>query len=196
MLRAAIAFRDGGYGTPVLVGREDVYDGCSELGVEDPQDYRGPQQPQFAAGRARGRLSSTPSTSGTACCAARSSGWSTRTATSSRAAMLALGEADAMITGMTRPFSQSLRQVRAVIDAEPGATPFGVHVIVGRSHTVLHRRHGGDRAADRRAICRDRDALRRPSPGAWATSRASPSLCYSNFGNPPGRPYRGAARRR
>ena len=26
VLRAAIAFRDGGYGTPVLVGREDVYD--------------------------------------------------------------------------------------------------------------------------------------------------------------------------
>ena len=32
------------------------------------------------------------------------------------AAMLALGEADAMITGTTRPFSQSLRQVRTVIE--------------------------------------------------------------------------------
>ena len=31
------------------------------------------------------------------------------------AAMLALGEADAMITGTTRPFSQSLRQVQMVI---------------------------------------------------------------------------------
>ena len=26
VLRAAIAFKEGGYGTPVLVGREEVYD--------------------------------------------------------------------------------------------------------------------------------------------------------------------------
>ena len=32
VLRAAIAFREGGYGTPVLVGREDVYDKLAELG--------------------------------------------------------------------------------------------------------------------------------------------------------------------
>ena len=37
------------------------------------------------------------------------------------AAMLALGEADAMITGTTRPFSQSLRQVRMIIEDEPEA---------------------------------------------------------------------------
>ena len=53
------------------------------------------------------------------------------------AAMLALGEADAMITGTTRPFSQSLKQVRAVIDDEGDVTPFGVNVVVGRAHTVL-----------------------------------------------------------
>ena len=53
------------------------------------------------------------------------------------AALLALGEADAMITGVTRPFSQSLRQVRRVLDDEPGATPFGIHVMVGQSHTVF-----------------------------------------------------------
>ena len=39
------------------------------------------------------------------------------------AAMLALGEGDAMITGTTRPFSQSLSQVRWVIDDEEGADP-------------------------------------------------------------------------
>ena len=38
------------------------------------------------------------------------------------AAMLALGEGDAMITGTTRPFSQSLQQVRAVIDDAEGRT--------------------------------------------------------------------------
>ena len=39
VLRAAIAFKDGGYGTPVLVGREDVYDMLKEHGVENPKDY-------------------------------------------------------------------------------------------------------------------------------------------------------------
>ena len=39
VLRAAIAFRDGGYGTPVLVGRENVYDQLAELGVDDPQSF-------------------------------------------------------------------------------------------------------------------------------------------------------------
>ena len=33
VLRAAIAFKEGGYGTPVLVGREDVYDRLKEIGV-------------------------------------------------------------------------------------------------------------------------------------------------------------------
>src|SRR5687767_1334884 len=37
VLRAAIAFRDGGYGTPVLVGRDNVYRLLAELGVDDPQ---------------------------------------------------------------------------------------------------------------------------------------------------------------
>ena len=37
VLRAAIAFKEGGYGTPVLVGREEVYDLLKEMGVENPQ---------------------------------------------------------------------------------------------------------------------------------------------------------------
>src|SRR3546814_6668306 len=39
VLRAAIAFREGGYGTPVLVGRDDVYQRLAALGVDDPHSY-------------------------------------------------------------------------------------------------------------------------------------------------------------
>jgi malate dehydrogenase (oxaloacetate-decarboxylating)(NADP+) len=39
VLRAAIAFREAGYGTPVLVGREDVYNMLREMGVDDPKSY-------------------------------------------------------------------------------------------------------------------------------------------------------------
>ena len=38
MLRAAIQFREGGYGTPVLVGRQDVYDRLRALGVPFSQE--------------------------------------------------------------------------------------------------------------------------------------------------------------
>ena len=37
VLRAAIAFKEAGYGTPVLVGREETYDLLREHGVENPK---------------------------------------------------------------------------------------------------------------------------------------------------------------
>jgi malate dehydrogenase (oxaloacetate-decarboxylating)(NADP+) len=53
------------------------------------------------------------------------------------ALLLALGEADVLITGVTRPYAQSIRQIRRVLDPKPGVTPFGIHVLVGQSHTVF-----------------------------------------------------------
>src|SRR3546814_12950155 len=35
----AIQFRDGGYGIPVLVGRNDVYDRLAALGIADPHSF-------------------------------------------------------------------------------------------------------------------------------------------------------------
>ena len=52
---------------------------------------RGPQQPQLSARRRRWPTISTSGCSGAAICTARSSGWSTRTATSSPSLLLALG---------------------------------------------------------------------------------------------------------
>ena len=39
VLRAAVAFKEGGYGTPVLVGRDDVHDRLRALGVKDVESY-------------------------------------------------------------------------------------------------------------------------------------------------------------
>ena len=47
------------------------------------------------------------------------------------AVLLQLGEADAMITGVTRTYAQTMREVRKVIDVEAGRTAFGIHVMVG-----------------------------------------------------------------
>ena len=110
------------------------------------------------------------------------------------AAMLALGEADAMITGTTRPFSQSLQQVRMVIDDEPDATPFGINVIVGRNHTVLI----ADTAVTERPTAEQLAAIAMRSAGVRAAdgARAARRLHQlHDLRQPAGRAHRGAARR-
>ena len=92
---------------------------------------------------------------------------------------------DAMITGTTRPFSQSLRQVRTVIDDEPGATPFGINVIVGRHHTVLI----ADTAVTERPTAEQYAAIAMRSSGFARRMGLEPRVAftsYTTFGNPPG----------
>ena len=57
VLSAAIAFKESGYGTPVLVGREDVHDLLKGLGVDDPSGYEVLNSRNSPLGRTRGRLS-------------------------------------------------------------------------------------------------------------------------------------------
>ena len=83
VLRAAIAFRDGGYGIPLLVGRDNVYERLRALGVEDPQSFEVYQQPQLSAGARARRLPLPAAAAARAISTASSSGSSTRTATSS-----------------------------------------------------------------------------------------------------------------
>jgi malate dehydrogenase (oxaloacetate-decarboxylating)(NADP+) len=185
VLRAAIAFKEGGFGTPVLVGREDVFEMLKEMGVENPrEEYEvlnsrnsplvsravdfiyGKHQRHGLLRREIERMVNQDRNYFTA-------------------AMLALGEADAMITGTTRPFSQSLRQVRTVIDDEKGATPFGVNVIVGRSHTVLM----ADTAVTERPTAEQYAAIAMRSSAFARRMGIEPRVAfisYTTFGNPPG----------
>jgi malate dehydrogenase (oxaloacetate-decarboxylating)(NADP+) len=136
VLRAAIAFRDGGYGIPVLVGREDVPDRLRALGVDNPESFelhnsrRSTLVPQmvemlYKRMQRRGYLKREVE----------------RLVNQDRnvfaSLLLAMGEADVMITGITRPYAQTIRNVRRVIDPAEGVTPFGIHVLVGRSHTIF-----------------------------------------------------------
>ena len=57
VLRAAIAFRDGGYGIPVLVGRDDVPDRLRALGVEDPESFEVLNSRSYPPRRRNGGLS-------------------------------------------------------------------------------------------------------------------------------------------
>jgi malate dehydrogenase (oxaloacetate-decarboxylating)(NADP+) len=53
------------------------------------------------------------------------------------ATMLALGDADAMVTGVTRNYSTVLEDVRRVIDARPGHRVIGVSMVLSRGRTVI-----------------------------------------------------------
>ena len=53
------------------------------------------------------------------------------------AAMVALGDADALVTGVTRNFSIALSDVRRVIDPKPGHRLIGASLVIARGRTVL-----------------------------------------------------------
>ncbi len=51
--------------------------------------------------------------------------------------MVALGDADALVTGVTRNFSVALDEVRHCIDPKPGHRVIGVSLVIARGRTVL-----------------------------------------------------------
>jgi malate dehydrogenase (oxaloacetate-decarboxylating)(NADP+) len=51
--------------------------------------------------------------------------------------MVALGDADAMVTGVTRNYSVALEDVRRVIDPKPGHRVIGLSMILSRGRIVL-----------------------------------------------------------
>ena len=184
VLSAAIAFREAGYGTPVLVGREDVYDRLREMGVDDADSYEVLNSRNSPlVGRAVDYIYGKHQRHGLLRREVE------RLVNQDRnyfaAAMLALGEADAMITGTTRPFSQSLRQVRQVIDDEKDAVPFGINVVVSGNRTVLI----ADTAVTERPDARQFAAIALRSAGFARRMGLEPRIAfvsYTTFGNPPG----------
>jgi len=184
VLRAAIAFRDGGYGIPVLVGREDVYDRLRALGVDDPESFelvnsrtykRVPEMVEYLYDRLqrRGYLHREME---------RMVNQDRNTFAS---LLLALGEADVMITGVTRPYAQSFRQIRRVLDPQKGVTPFGIHVMVGQSHTVFI----SDTTVTERPTAEQLAEIAIQTAQVARRMGHEPRvafLSYSNFGNPEG----------
>ena len=184
VLRAAVAFKEGGYGTPVLVGRDDVHDRLRALGVKDVESYEVhnsrtstlvPAMVEFLYKRLqrRGYLRRDVE----------------RMINQDRnifgATLLQLGEADAMITGITRTYAHTMREVRRVIDIEEGRTAFGIHVMVGQSHTVfladttINERPSAEELAD---IAEQTAAVAR----RMGHEPRVAFLSYSTFGNPQG----------
>ena len=89
------------------------------------------------------------------------------------ACMVALDDADAMVTGVTRNFSVALEDVRRVIDPKPGHRVIGLSMVLSRGRTVLVADTAITEMPDCRMNWRRSPSKRRASPAGWATSRAS-----------------------
>src|SRR6478752_6029360 len=137
VIRAAASFVHQGLGTALLVGREDrVHQSAHENGIELGEGIeivnarlstRNASYINFLYERLqrRGylvrdcqRLVNQDRNHFAAC-------------------MVALGDADALVTGVTRNFSVALEDIRHVIDPKPGHRVIGVSVVVARGRTVL-----------------------------------------------------------
>ncbi len=184
VIRAAIAFRNAGYGTPILVGREErIHATVAGLGVRLPEGieihnarvssqnlryaewlYARKQREGFLF-RDIQRLVNNDRNVFAGC-------------------MVALGDADALLTGETRSYSVALEGVRMALDAE--GVLFGITMMIARrSGTVLV----ADTAIHERPDAATLAAIATRSAGVARRLGLAPRvafLSFSTFGDPKG----------
>ena len=186
VLRAAIQFRDFGYGIPVLVGRTPkVRDKLVELQVDDPDSFEihnsleselVPDMVAFLYARLQRR------------------GYTERDVrrmvnqdrNTFASLLVALGHGDALISGTTRTFATTMREVSRVLDPKPGALPFGIHLMIGKNYTVFL----ADTTINERPSAAELAHIARETATVARRFGHEPRvafLSYSTFGNPPGR---------
>ena len=136
VIRAAAAFQNSGMGKALLVGRVDVVkQGLRKAGLDENLiDIRVPHSAEEAKPyiemlykrvQRRGALYRD----------------AVRMVTNDRniyaASMLKAGDADAMVTGVTRNYANALSDVRLVLDPPPGQRPIGMQAIFAKGRVVL-----------------------------------------------------------
>ncbi|PLK26647.1 NADP-dependent malic enzyme [Novosphingobium sp. TH158] len=186
VLRAAIQFRDFGYGEPVLVGRtQAVRDKLEELGVSNPDSYEihnSAVSPHV--GKMVDMLYERLQRRGFLERDVRRMVNQDRNVFASL--LLKLGIGDALITGMTRPFGQTMKEVRQVLDPKPGFLPFGTHLMVNKNYTVFL----ADTTVNERPSAADLAIIAKETAAVARRLGHEPRvafLSYSTFGNPQGK---------
>jgi malate dehydrogenase (oxaloacetate-decarboxylating)(NADP+) len=183
VIRAALAYRDAGYGEPVLVGREElVRQTLAQMGLANVngleihnarRSQHNERYVEFLYGRLQRkgflkrdcqRLVNQDRNVFAAC-------------------MVALGDADAVLTGLTRSYSAALEDVRRVVDPQPGKRVFGLAIVIARGRTVfvadttVHEQPTAVELADIASQAAEFARLLGHEPRVAM-------LSYSNFGNP------------
>jgi malate dehydrogenase (oxaloacetate-decarboxylating)(NADP+) len=137
VIRAALVYHSSGYGTPILVGREErIRETMKQMGLVSPEGLeihnarlsRSNQlyteflykrlQRKGALYRDCQRLVNQNRNVFAAC-------------------MVACGDADAVVTGTTRSYAGSLDDIDRVMDAKPGSRVFGLTMLLTRGKTVF-----------------------------------------------------------
>ena len=101
------------------------------------------------------------------------------------AAMVAQGDADALVTGVTRNFSIALQEVRRVIDPKPGHRVIGVSLVLARGRPVVV----ADTAITEMPELDDLAEIAIEAAGVSRRLGYEPRvamLAFSTFGHPPG----------
>ncbi len=99
--------------------------------------------------------------------------------------MVALGDADAMVTGVTRNFSVALEDVRRCIDPKPGHRVMGVSLVLARGRTVLVADTAVTELPDAKDIAEIAVEAARVARSLGYDPRVA-FLSFSTFGHPPG----------
>ena len=137
VIRAAVAFRQAGYGTPVLIGRKErILETMTGVGVTDLTGFEIHNaalstenkryidflyerlQRQGSLYRDCQRMVHLDRNVFAAC-------------------MVALGDADAMVTGVTRSSFVAFGEIARVIDPAPGKQVVGLTILIARGRTVF-----------------------------------------------------------
>jgi malate dehydrogenase (oxaloacetate-decarboxylating)(NADP+) len=136
VIRAAAAFQNSGLGKALLVGRTDVIKaGLKRAGVDEHLlEIRVPHSAQEAAPYIEMLYKRIQRQGGLYRDAVR---MVTNDRNIYAAAMLRAGDADAMVTGVTRNYSAALADVRTVIDPPKGLRPIGMQVIFAKGRVIL-----------------------------------------------------------
>ncbi|WP_299444510.1 NADP-dependent malic enzyme [uncultured Rhodospira sp.] len=136
-IRAAVAFRNGGYGTPILVGREDrIEQAVARLGLgslEGIEIYNARVSSHnksytdyvYARTNRKGVLYRDAQR------------WVNQDRNVFGACMVAQGDADAMVTGLTRHQHHALEQITMCVDPTPGELVMGLTMVVSKGRTVF-----------------------------------------------------------
>jgi malate dehydrogenase (oxaloacetate-decarboxylating)(NADP+) len=137
IIRAAVQWRDNGYGAPILVGRvERIHELMKKMGVHDHENieivnaalsehveeyidmlYKRLQRHGYLY-RDVARMVKNDRDIFASC-------------------MLSHGHGDAMVTGLTRNYTMSLDNISRVIDTRPGDVLFGISLIVAKGKTLF-----------------------------------------------------------
>ncbi|MFO1074963.1 MAG: NADP-dependent malic enzyme [Geminicoccaceae bacterium] len=183
-IQAALAWRNGGLGTPILVGREErIAQTVSQLGLgtlegveihnarlsEHTRRYAGylyrRQQRNGLLLRDCQRLVNQDRIV-FACC------------------MAALGHADAVITGLTRAYHTALDDVLKVIDPQPHSRIFGMTMMVAKGRTVFIADTTVHELPDTKTLADIATQAARTVERMGFTPRVA-LLSFGTFGSPP-----------